>query len=478
MPSAGDGSGTGVSPVELLFAAAGPVGIETRQAGRLSHYCGRHDCPVKKNLPIFILLGCAALFASGLVELFQLRFDSGDVYPPYSSLRADPLGTMAFYESLEKIPGISARRDFTTTDRLPEAPGTVYLHLASQRHELEWLPPELFREVKGFLARGGRLVIAFFPQTENARDFHFNDEEKTNSVKSISAKAKDAKKSKAEKMTPTPPKKKKKAVAGEPEISLADEWNFHAGFQEMFPQGDSYEPVRVMNRTDLPLPQKLDWHSGMVFTNCDRAWKTIYARGTNAVVMERQFGPGSVVLATDSFLFSNEALAKDRHADLLAWLIGANKNVVFDEAHLGLTETSGVTALMWKYRLHALLAGLLLLAGLFIWKNSTSLVPPRAAEKTESFVAGKDAASGFVNLLRRSLAPRDLLATCFAEWKKSGATGGTVSAARRQAAENIFAAESALPEKQRNALAAYQKISEALKSKSGRWPDGREGAPP
>ena len=34
-------------------------------------------------------------------------------------------------------------------------------------------------------------------------------------------------------------------------------------------------------------------------------------------------------------------------------------------------------------------------------------------------MAGKDAAAGFVNLLRRNIPPRDVLTTCFAEWKKS-----------------------------------------------------------
>jgi len=65
------------------------------------------------------------------------RFGShrGEVYPAYSSLRADPLGAMAFYESLESIPGISARRDFSDSNRLPEEPQTVYLHLASPRYE-------------------------------------------------------------------------------------------------------------------------------------------------------------------------------------------------------------------------------------------------------------------------------------------------------------------------------------------------------
>ena len=164
----------------------------------------------------------------------------------------------------------------------------------------------------------------------------------------------------------------------------------------------------------------------------------IYARGTNAVVIERKFGKGSVVIASDSFFVSNEAMLKDRHADLLAWLVGANRTVVFDEAHLGMSESPGVAALMRKYRLHGLAAGLLLLAGLFIWKNSTSLMPPHADGRSEDFVAGKDAASGFVNLLRRNIPPRDVFATCFAEWKKTAAPSGKIFQRASEAGRGDF----------------------------------------
>ena len=265
-------------------------------------------------------------------------------------------------------------------------------------------------------------------------------------------------------MTPPakPAQKKKKSDEDEYSVQLENDGGFTPDFNNWIRTATFTQPVRVVNRTDLPLPQMLDWHSGMVFTNLDRSWRVIYARGTNAVVIERKFGKGSVVMATDSYFVSNEAMEKDRHADLLAWLIGANKKVVFDEAHFGIVETSGVATLMRKYRLHGLAAGLLLLAGLFIWKNSTSLVPPPADEQREDFVAGKDSGSGFVNLLRRNIAPRDLLATCFAEWKKSAAPAGKFPPTRRQQAEAIFPAENSLPSKDRNPIATYQKISEAL----------------
>jgi hypothetical protein len=409
---------------------------------------------MKKHLPFAVLLGCAALFAFGIMQLIQLRFEHGDVYPAYSSLRADPLGAMAFYESLGRVPGISVQRDFSESNRLPEEPQTAYLHLAGSPYEWEWMPNDLFHEIKNFLARGNRLDITFFPQSES-NDFYDSDEDQTNAVKLAQARN--------EKMTPAKPaNKKNKLTDDDSDISLEEEWGFHPGFQKLEQAGDTYAPAQVVSKTDLPLPRSLAWHSGTVLANLDSAWRVIYARGTNAVVIERKFGKGSVVIATDSYCISNEAMGKDRHADLLAWLIGANRNVVFDEAHFGIVETSGLATLMRKYRLHGLAAGLILIAGLFIWRNSTSLVPPHASEEKEDFVTGKDSASGFVNLLRRSIAPRDLLETCFSEWKKSVAAAGKPSAARLQQAEAVLQSEKSLPSKDRNSIAAYKRISDAL----------------
>ena len=51
-----------------------------------------------------ILLGLvAAGFALGVIHLFNLRLETGDNYPPYSSLRADPLGSKAICESLNNL---------------------------------------------------------------------------------------------------------------------------------------------------------------------------------------------------------------------------------------------------------------------------------------------------------------------------------------------------------------------------------------
>ncbi|HEY1662127.1 MAG TPA: DUF4350 domain-containing protein [Verrucomicrobiae bacterium] len=408
---------------------------------------------MKKIAPILILSGCAIIFALGAIKLFELRFERGDVYPPYSSLRADPLGTMAFYESLQKVADISVRRDFSDANRLPEQHGTVYLHLAGNSEEWESLSTDSFHDLENFLARGNRLVITFFPQTEE-EDFFFHNGEETNPPAPV--------KSKEGKHLPPPHKATPDAGEDKDWVALQDEWGFHPGFKALMPDGDSYAPVPVDNRTALPLPSELDWHSGEVFTNWNSQWHVIYARGTNAVVMERHFGSGSVVLATDTYFASNEAMSRDRHADLLAWLVGSNKNVVFDEAHFGILETGGVATLMRKYRLHGVAAGLILLAGLFIWKNSTSLVPPHTYEKPTNIISGKDSAEGFINLLRRSISPRNLLATCFSEWEKSIGSADALSRARGEAAQKIFLSEDTASAPNQSSVETYRKIARSL----------------
>src|SRR4029079_9243626 len=106
----------------------------------------------------------------------------------------------------------------------------------------------------------------------------------------------------------------------------------------------------AVNESDLALPETVAWHGGIAFTNLPSSWKVVYSRMGQPVVIERKFGTGTVVMATDSYFLSNEALLKDRHADLLSWGSGTGKLVVFGEAHLGVVDKPGIAALVRKYR--------------------------------------------------------------------------------------------------------------------------------
>src|SRR5258708_31901553 len=65
-----------------------------------------------------LLVGISVAFAWGLISLYELRFVAGDIYPAYSSLRSDPLGAEALFDSTAQLPGYSVHRNFQELDQL------------------------------------------------------------------------------------------------------------------------------------------------------------------------------------------------------------------------------------------------------------------------------------------------------------------------------------------------------------------------
>jgi hypothetical protein len=166
-------------------------------------------------------------------------------------------------------------------------------------------------------------------------------------------------------------------------------------------------------------PLFLPWRSALYFQAIDDAWQVRYTRAGKPVFMERKWGEGSIVLASDTYFLSNEAMRDDRHPALLAWLAGPNRHVIFDESHFGLVTPPGIIDLIYRLRLQGFLAVLGVLGALYGWMSLMAPVPRRETAAIEFTAAtrGREAFSGMVSLLRRSVPPADLLARCHAEWK-------------------------------------------------------------
>ena len=427
---------------------------------------------------IVLLIG----FAAGVVQLFKLRFERGDVYPAYSSLRADPLGTKAFYESLDALPGISVDRFYQMSHKLPPGAGRTLLFLGTAPGALGLVPEAEAKDLESFMAKGGRIVISLPPA--NVKPWFEQRREKREQKKK--QKTKEPGKP-GEKDASKPARKRRASEEGDFKmVSLAERWGVKFDYHPLprTSEGD-YESVIVNRRDGQQLPALLVWHTALWFDQLGKDWRVIYARDDSLrgirhtqtppdsesliprgepVLIERPFGNGSLVLSADSYFLSNEAMRKERHPQLLAWLVGASGTVIFDETHLGVEDDPALASLIRKYRLHGVVAGLVILAGLFVWKNSVSFVPPHEESAADGgeVVAGKDSAAGFVNLVRRGIPARDLLGVCLAEWKKSCA-GGRVGLADKVARlETLVQEESSRPARERNPVAAYQRMSRIL----------------
>src|SRR6058998_158108 len=117
----------------------------------------------KDRLLLLLLPVLLAVFGLGVGRLFQLRFEAGDVYPPYSSLRADPLGTKALFESLEILRGITVQRFFEQLDKLRDGRRTTLFVFGSQAFDMDYSTEDEYKKLEQFMFDGGRIVISFAP---------------------------------------------------------------------------------------------------------------------------------------------------------------------------------------------------------------------------------------------------------------------------------------------------------------------------
>jgi hypothetical protein len=461
---------------------------------------------MKRHLPTLLLAACALLFAGTFYTLLRGRFEKGNVYPASSSLRSDPLGTMIFYESLSALPGVRVERDHSAVNRLPQGKGTTYFQFGAGSSNWNYLSPETYRIVERFLLDGGRLVVTLDPEfirkhkwdeetekdkkdeKDSAKEDGGAKKEETASKeesaekneapekkdeaepKKVDPEKSDAKETASEKpgsKKDSKKRKKKRKDYDSDYVSLADKWGLRLEQKSASPDGKSI----ARNVSASGLPGEYPWHGDVVIKDPGPEWTVLYKNDAGPVIAERKRGAGTIVIVTDSYLVSNEALVKDRQPALLAWLAGSGTSIVFDEAHHGIMESPGIASLARKYRLYGGAAALLILAGLFIWKNSSSLSPTRATGRAASdVIEGRNASAGFISLLRRNIPIDRILDVCMDEWRKSFSRSSKYTPKEKSAVEAIVQAEAVLPPRDRNAADAYEKIRKTLHRKAPQRP--------
>jgi hypothetical protein len=230
--------------------------------------------------------------------------------------------------------------------------------------------------------------------------------------------------------------------------------------------------------------------------------------GTGRDLVELPFGKGTLVIAPDALPFSNGALAFAPDPRLITRALGSNKLVLFDESHLGLSESGTIVGLARRYRLQGLAFGLAVCVALFLWRSMSPFPPlsteregsvqsdhggsrfrprqpelltssqeprlsternvtvqsdhggygfrPRRPRQPRLLIAGRTSASGLTALLARNIAPHDLVSTAWSLWTKGNPA--QVSPARRRQAEDLLRSSA-------DPLATLARIHSVLKDK-------------
>lgn len=399
----------------------------------------------KDTLNIIVAIVILGISAYALLHLLMMRYSSGDVYPEYSSMRTDPFGTKAFYESLRDCCDLKVSRNFEEFFRIKNNTNSTII-FAGASFPGDMIPETFFNDLEGFMKNGGRLVVTYV---------------RSGFLKQIELETKKAQeeKNKSDKKKPEKDSEEKENENALIHfVSLSKLW----GLKYEEADWTGFRSARLV--ADLRLPKVLTWHSPVYFQLNGKDWNVIYKQGDHAVLVERNFGKGSLVLASETFFVSNEAMLRDRHSELLAWLVGPNKEVIFDESHLGIASNPGVASLARKYNLHGLAGGLLVIALLYVWMSGTSLLPAykTGSDLERKAIEGKDSASGLSNLLRRNVPHQHIFPVCYSEWKKSSLMQKQLEEKKLKKVEEFFKQH---PERTKNPVESYNKISEMLKER-------------
>jgi hypothetical protein len=448
-----------------------------------------------KRILLLVLLGAAFFWVAA--DLLKERYRKGDIYPPLCSLSAAPQGGRAFYEGLHRSGTVAVARAFRPIDKVAPPGEAAYFYLGMEGN-VEWTQDQV-DSMEAFMNRGGRLVLAFQGNqftpwgwedggNMGSRIRNWRERWKTKPIPGADGPANQS----PPKTSPT----KKEAAShafpegnGAPLIVLMERWGFGtkrdgAGAAALKaaakpatagsePDQDSTQPeIPRVSRIAVPdLEESLVWEHGtdLILENPSQ-WKVAYGWAlATPVVVERPFGSGSLVVMANSYSVSNEALARNRAPRFLLWLLGGKSTAIFDEASRGVEESPSFGTLARKYGLGWLGFMFLVLAGLFVWRQASSLVPADSNGRDDQahVTLGRDASAGFQSLLRQALPVRQLLHHCVAEWRRSfhrvGDPGGRIAEFER-----IAAVELAVPDLRPGILTAYARLTQAADPRAKR----------
>ncbi len=323
-----------------------------------------------------VLVAVLGLFGYGLLNLLDRRFDAGDVYPAGSSLRADPLGTKVLFSALERLE-LEVSRNLDAEPAVPAEPHEVVLILPALDSCDLLQGSRILGAADSFARRGARVLLLL-------------DHEQLSCAPGLTS---------ARLFGPR----------GQGGPSLLGHWGLAleaaelAGASTAIRDADAAQSVPA----EVVVPGRLS------LAALSPDWQVVLRRQQRPVAAVRRLGQGSLAIVTSSFPLSNEAMQSARSTELLLWLLGGARRVVFDEAHLGVSEERGVVQLLGKLHLYGFVFGLLALFGLFAWRRLATFCPRPVREQTLAPPAGVP--GELVALLMRALPDDELVKACVRE---------------------------------------------------------------
>jgi hypothetical protein len=389
---------------------------------------------MNRNMSLFIVIGSLAVFLGGVYYLLLIGYQA-EQFPEYSSRNTGRRGVQALINSLRSVDGLHVRRNFSNLPQLNNGTReTIFLVGVTP----DQLKQDTFgRTLTDLLNDRDRVVLSLTPVIPWFEQFE-------------------------KPFTPRPPDRT--IVMNEAEIQSSS-----SALSGITPAGTvENNALKQASRTSSSRlsPPTLPIRS-RVNVELSDDWNTHYELNDQPVLAEHKGHRGELVLLTGSYLFTNHALRDHRVPELLSYAVGNSQRVVFDETHLSIRSKPGIMNLAREYGLTLFVVALLGLGGLYLWKNSSSLVPPypqRSWEPEQQAMMGKDEHLGLYNLIKSRISSEQLLQLCLDEYRKDVDRGWIRDVNLEEAEQSLQSGSG--PDKEEQLVDTYRELSRLLHFKT------------
>lgn len=373
----------------------------------------------RERLALTAVLLLTAVFLFSIVRSVLRHAETTYNYPAYSSLNNGDEGTKAYFEALRQL-GYKPARNYQPLRKLEGTQANIF-YAGAGLAAFRYLEVKELQEFEHLAERGARIIIAF-------------DADGIVEKPKARAQSKDHSKHPAR------------------EDTLKERWGIQLTFTKRSVSKAVNEFMSQLN--SIPVSRH--------FSSWVNDWTPSQIKNGIPLFLERRFGRGSVLLIAESKLFTNRELLIHPDTQVLAAVPASRRAIIFDESHLGLEDTGTVVGLAAAHGLQWMMLGFVVLAVLYVWRGSTSFVPPTPARR-DIAVAGHDAHSALANLLMQSVPKKSILGLVAEEWNRT--VSGRRALARKISTDELNRLRHAKPV---DFPAEYRSLARQLNSRARR----------
>ena len=382
---------------------------------------------MKSKLRLIIFFAIIALGLWLLIDVMEQKFSRGESHSEYSVLRSGPLGSSMLYETMKETKTIRSELNFIPIPEWDDLNDCTVFILGINEYALRYR--NNVDIIHNMLMQSGRVLITINPNrtyyrvrdkiTNNEEDSSGNTRGNTSGNTSGNVFAENGIEVNAqENHKETPEVDEEEDVDEQIEESEEDGIALgylgkKLGFEIAFNEDKDFLKA---NKTMMFRGKEEVCLTPYYFNNLNEHWKVLAKKGDYPVIIEREFGNAKLIVFSDSYIFSNEALVKNKNYDFLNWSVSDRSSVYFDETQHGNVKNTGIATLLKRYKLQGFFYSLIFIVILLIWSNSHVPLANKDEKDEDSNINEPPVSDGLENLISRLQSNEDAFNICYQKY--------------------------------------------------------------